>query len=77
MWLVSGLFGAKKVRKKVRKSAKKVRKKCVNHVFVAFLAVCGPFRLILGHLAYFWATLMWLVSGTKMCAKRCAKIAQK
>ena len=67
----------KTLRKKVRKKCVKVRKKCVNHVFVAFLAVCGPFRLILGHLAYFWATLMWLVIDTKRCTKRCAKSAQK
>jgi hypothetical protein len=27
-----------------------------NHVFVSFLAVCWPFRRILGHMTYIWAT---------------------
>jgi hypothetical protein len=57
-------------------------KMSVNHIFVSFLAVCGPFRLILGHLAYFWATLdvvgewaFWREKSAQKSAQKCKKSA--
>ena len=47
---------------------------CVKNGVVPFLVVCGPFRLILGHVAYCWATLD-VFGGFRLCARFCALLA--
>ena len=47
---------------------------CVKNGVVPFLVVCGPFRLILGHVAYCWATLD-VLGGFRLCARFCALLA--
>ena len=64
----------RKKRAKSDKCALSGAKMSVHHIFAPFLAVCGPFRLMLGHMAYFWATLDVVGEWAFWREKKCAKV---